>query len=65
MGLEAKITWLDGNIQYITYMYNGNISFYNIESIVINEDMSELGILFDNGIVLATSQHIYEKINGV
>lgn len=56
---------LDGNIQYITYMYNGNISFYNIESIVINEDMSELGILFDNGIVLATSQHIYEKINGV
>lgn len=59
--MHAFIKWSDGeNIQRLTYSQNGTFPAMDLVStIIINDKMTQLALMFTDGTVMATSDEIY------
>ena len=63
-GVEAKITWIDEEMQQISFYDGGRISFFGIKDIVIDKQMNEILIVFEDGSVVATSEASFSEYSG-
>lgn len=61
-GVQARIVWeKEGNYQSILFSYNGDFTTLGTEHIIIDSEMNEFALRFDDGIIVATSEEMYEK----
>ena len=56
-GVEAKIDWIDEDLQRITFFYAGDFSHFDVELIEIDEQMSDMMIVLNDGTIIATENH--------
>ena len=56
-GVEAKIEWIDDDLQNITFFYAGDFSHFDVEMIEIDEQMSDMMIILNDGTIIATKNH--------
>lgn len=63
-GVEAKITWIDEEMQQISFYDGGRISFFDIKDIVIDKQMNKILIVFEDGSIVATSEASFSEYSG-
>lgn len=62
-GVQARIEWKEGeNFQSILFFNNGDFTTLETKRLIINNEMDEIALEFDDGTIIATSEEMYEKI---
>lgn len=65
-GTKARIVWVDGELQYITFSQGASSSFLDVKKIMLDKQMNEIAVAFSDGTIVATSKNIYlECKNGL
>lgn len=62
-GVQARIEWKEGeNFQSILFFNNSDFTTLETKRLIINNEMDEIALEFDDGTIIATSEEMYEKI---
>lgn len=62
-GVQAKIEWSQGErYQSIVFFYKGDFTTLGTKKIIIDSEMEEFALEFNDGAIVATSKEMYEQI---
>ena len=63
-GVQARIVWEEHNYQSILFYDRGDFVTFGTEQIIIDADMMEFAVRFEDGAIVATSEEMCQQING-
>ena len=65
-GAEAKINWVDNEYPILTFVYAGDFSPLDVESIDIDKDMDRMMVTLNDGTIIASENYFVptEAMNG-